>query len=131
MDMVYANLIPALWLIWLVYWFVAGRDVKTTQRHESFASRASHIVPLIIGTWLLWTTRLPRGFLGGKLLRRNLFQEVEFVALTHFDSLESVRAAAGEEYGYVIIPETGRKLLSRFDQRVAIYEVVVINEVSG
>ncbi|HYK35563.1 antibiotic biosynthesis monooxygenase [Alloacidobacterium sp.] len=66
-----------------------------------------------------------RGFLGGKLLRRELFQEVEFVALTHFASLESVRAAAGEEYGYIIIPEAGRKLLSRFDQRVAVYEVVV------
>jgi heme-degrading monooxygenase HmoA len=66
-----------------------------------------------------------RGFLGGKLLRRNLFQEVEFVALTHFDSLESVRAAAGDEYSYIVIPETGRKLLSRFDQRVAIYEVVI------
>jgi heme-degrading monooxygenase HmoA len=66
-----------------------------------------------------------RGFLGGKLLRRNLFQEVEFIALTHFDSLESVRATAGDEYGYIIIPESGRKLLTRFDQRVAIYEVVV------
>lgn len=66
-----------------------------------------------------------RGFLGGKLLRRDLFQEVEFVAITHFDSLESVRGAAGEEFGYIIIPEAGRKLLSRFDQRVAIYEVVV------
>jgi hypothetical protein len=69
--------------------------------------------------------RSVRGFLGGNLLRRNLFQEVEFVALTHFDSLESVRAAAGEEFGYIIIPEVGRKLLSRFDQRVAIYEMVV------
>lgn len=66
-----------------------------------------------------------RGFMGGKLLRRDLFQEVEFVAITHFDSLESVRAAAGEEFGYILIPEAGRKLLSRFDQRVAIYEVVV------
>ncbi len=66
-----------------------------------------------------------RGFLGGKRLRRDLFQEVEFVTLTHFDSLESVRSAAGDEYGYVIIPEDGRKLLTRFDQRVAIYEVAV------
>jgi heme-degrading monooxygenase HmoA len=65
-----------------------------------------------------------RGFLGGKLLRRNLFQEVEFVSLTHFDSLESVRAAAGEEYGNPLLLEEGRKLLSEFDQRVAIYEVV-------
>ncbi|HVW76964.1 MAG TPA: hypothetical protein VHB45_05075 [Alloacidobacterium sp.] len=66
-----------------------------------------------------------RGFLGGRLLRRNLFQEVEFVALTYFDSLESIRAAAGEELNYTLIPEAGRKLLSRFDQRVAIYEVVI------
>ena len=65
-----------------------------------------------------------RGFLRGELLRRDLFQEVEFVALTHFDSLDSVRVAAGDEFGYIIIPEAGRKLLSRFDQRVAIYEVV-------
>lgn len=72
-----------------------------------------------------------RGFLGGKLLRRNLFQEVEFVAVTHFDSLESVRAAAGEEFGYIIIPDAGRKLLSRYDQRVAIYEVVVLEEASS
>ena len=72
-----------------------------------------------------------RGFLGSKLLRRNLFQEVEFVAISHFDSLESVRAAAGDEFGYVIIPESGRKLLSRYDQRVAIYEVVVAEERAG
>jgi heme-degrading monooxygenase HmoA len=65
-----------------------------------------------------------RGFLRGELLRRNLYQEVEFVAITHFDSLDSIRAAAGEEFSYIIIPEAGRKLLSRFDQRVAIYEVV-------
>lgn len=71
-----------------------------------------------------------RGFINGKLLRRELFQEVEFVAISHFDSLDSVRAAAGEEFGYIIIPEAGRKLLSRFDQRVAIYEVVV-EETSG
>jgi antibiotic biosynthesis monooxygenase (ABM) superfamily enzyme len=69
--------------------------------------------------------RAVRGFRGGKLLRRDLFQEVEFVAVTHFDSLESMRAAAGEEFGYALIPEAGRKLLSRFDQRVAVYEVVI------
>jgi hypothetical protein len=65
-----------------------------------------------------------RGFIAGRLLRRNLFQEVEFIALSHFDSLESVRAAAGDEFGFTMVPEAGRKLLSRFDQRVAIYEVV-------
>jgi protein-S-isoprenylcysteine O-methyltransferase Ste14 len=67
MDPLYAQLIPALWLIWLIYWFIAGRNVKPTQRHESVGSRAAHIVPLILGAWLLWAPRLPRGFLGGKM----------------------------------------------------------------
>jgi protein-S-isoprenylcysteine O-methyltransferase Ste14 len=67
MDMVYANLIPAIWLIWLAYWLIAGRNVKATQRHESVASRAAHIVPLIIGVTLLWSNRLPGDTLLGKI----------------------------------------------------------------
>ena len=63
----YATLIPALWLIWLSYWFIAGRNVKPTQRHESLGSRAAHILPLMFGAWLLWTPRLPRGFLGSTI----------------------------------------------------------------
>jgi len=70
-----------------------------------------------------------RGFLGGKLLRRALFQEVEFIGLTHFDSLDSMRIAAGAEFGYTLVAEAGLKLLSRFDQRTAIYEVVVEEKV--
>jgi len=72
MDTVYANLIPALWLIWLAYWFIAGRNVKATQRHESAASRAGHIVPLVIGALMLWLPRLPGGFLGGKIVPPSL-----------------------------------------------------------
>jgi len=66
-DPIYANLISALWLIWLAYWFIASRDVKATQRHESLASRAGHIVPLIAGAMLLWRPTLPGGFLCGKI----------------------------------------------------------------
>ena len=63
MDPLYTNLIPALWLLWLAYWFVAGRNVKATQRHESLTSRAAHIVPLIVGVILLWSEELRLGFL--------------------------------------------------------------------
>ena len=68
MEPLYTNLITALWLLWLIYWFIAGRNVKATQRHESPASRAAHIVPLIIGAMLLWRPTLPGGFLCGKIL---------------------------------------------------------------
>jgi len=67
MDGLHANLIPLLWLLWLAYWFIAGRNVKATQRHESLASRASHIVPLIIGVILLWSEKLRAGFLSNKI----------------------------------------------------------------
>lgn len=68
MDPAYANIIPALWLAWLLYWFIAGRDVKATTRRESPASRASHIVPLIVGALLLWMPQLPGNFLGAKIV---------------------------------------------------------------
>jgi protein-S-isoprenylcysteine O-methyltransferase Ste14 len=68
MDTPYANLIPALWLVWLMYWFIAGRNVKATERHESAASRAGHIVPLVFAALLLSLPTLPRGFLCGKIL---------------------------------------------------------------
>ena len=72
MDPLYANLIPALWLLWLAYWFIAGRNVKATQRHESLASRAAHIVPLIVGAILLWSRRLPGGLLSAQIVPPSL-----------------------------------------------------------
>ena len=72
MEPIYANLITALWTLWLLYWLIAGRDVKATQRHESPGSRARHIVPLIIGALLLWRPTLPGGFLCGKILPPSL-----------------------------------------------------------
>jgi len=71
-NTVYATLIPALWLIWLVYWFIAGRNVKPTQRHESPGSRAAHIVPVMLGAWLLWSPRLPGGLLASAIFTPTL-----------------------------------------------------------
>jgi protein-S-isoprenylcysteine O-methyltransferase Ste14 len=68
MTAVYYNLIPALWVIWLVYWFVAARDVKTTKQVESPWSRAGHAVPLAVAAWLLWPSRLPGNFLCQEIL---------------------------------------------------------------
>lgn len=58
------NVIALLWLAWLVYWFIAGRNVKAAQQIESPGSRAAHIVPLMIACLLLWPPRLPGDFLG-------------------------------------------------------------------
>lgn len=59
MDAFYRSLIPALWLIWCLYWFVAARDAKATARAESAASRLSHVLPLVFAGWLIGARRVP------------------------------------------------------------------------
>ena len=63
------------------------------------------------------------GYRGIQLFRRNLGDEVEFVTVMWFDSLEGVRTFAGEDYEVAVVPPKARKLLSRFDARSQHYEV--------
>jgi len=58
-DDFYRWAIPALWVLWALYWFVAARDVKATRRSESTASRWAHIGPLLIAALLFALPHLP------------------------------------------------------------------------
>ena len=64
------------------------------------------------------------GYRGLHLLRREAGAEVEFVTIMWFDSLDGVRAFAGEDYEVAVVPLAARRLLSRFEPRSAHYEVV-------
>jgi len=68
--------------------------------------------------------RVP-GYLGADLLRRDDGQEIAFVTITRFESLESVRAFAGEDYEQAVVEPEARALLSRFDDRSEHYEIVI------
>ena len=63
------------------------------------------------------------GYRGIHLFRRNLGEEVEFVTVMWFDSIDAVRAFAGEDYEVAVVPPKARALLSRFDARSQHYEV--------
>lgn len=63
------------------------------------------------------------GYRGIQLFRRNLDDEVEFVTIMWFDSIEAIRAFAGQDYEVAVVPPKARKLLARFDQRSQHYEV--------
>jgi len=63
------------------------------------------------------------GYRGIQLFRRALGDEVEFVTVMWFDSIEAVRAFAGEDYEVAVVPPKARALLSRFDARSQHYEV--------
>jgi len=63
------------------------------------------------------------GYRGIHLLRRDVGDEVEFVTVMRFDSLEAVRAFAGEDYEVAVVPAKARALLAHFDARSQHYEV--------
>ena len=63
------------------------------------------------------------GYRGIRLLRRSAPPgEVEFVTLMWFDSLEAVKAFAGEDYEIAVVPPRARELLARFDPRSQHYD---------
>ncbi|MFX1252194.1 MAG: antibiotic biosynthesis monooxygenase family protein [Promethearchaeota archaeon] len=63
------------------------------------------------------------GYRGIHLLRRNHDNEVEFITIMWFDSIDDIRAFAGEDYEKAVVPQKARALLSRFDDRSQHYEV--------
>lgn len=63
------------------------------------------------------------GFREIQVLRRELGNEVEFVTVMWFDSLEAVRAFAGEDYEAAVVPAKAREVLLRFDDRSQHYDV--------
>jgi antibiotic biosynthesis monooxygenase (ABM) superfamily enzyme len=62
------------------------------------------------------------GFRGAHVLRRAEGAEVGFVTLTRFDSVDAIRAFAGEEYETPVLEPTARALLSRHDLKAQHYE---------
>ena len=69
-----------------------------------------------------------KGYQGSYLLRRDLGAEIEFITVLFFDSIESIRAAAGHsDYETAIIPEERRKHLSRYDAKASHFQVASIH----
>ena len=79
---------------------------------------------------LLRTEVLPgihriHGYRGAYLLRRDTEGEVEFATVTFWESMDAVRAFAGEDYERAVVPPAARELLARFDERSRHYETLV------
>ena len=67
--------------------------------------------------------RLP-GFQGLYLLRRRGPEEIEFLVLTLWESMDAVRAFAGDEPELAVVEPEARAALVRFDSTVSHYEVL-------
>lgn len=65
------------------------------------------------------------GYKSIQLLRheREEEDEVEFVTIMLFDSLEAVKQFAGEDYTHSYVPAEAREVLKRFDDHAKHYEI--------
>lgn len=63
------------------------------------------------------------GFRGIQLLRQTLETEEEFITLMWFETIESIKQFAGENYTKAVVPDKARKLLNRFDENSQHYEI--------
>jgi hypothetical protein len=63
------------------------------------------------------------GYCGGYVLRSDSAGEVEFVVVNLFESIESVRAFAGDDYPMPVFEPEARSLLSRIEPIARHYDV--------
>jgi heme-degrading monooxygenase HmoA len=64
-----------------------------------------------------------KGYKGIQLLRRQHNNEIEFVTIMWFDTLDSVKEFAGSDFENAVVPQKAQKVLSRFDKQSQHYEV--------
>jgi hypothetical protein len=97
------------------YW----RGWTTPENADAYRRVVSEtVLPSIAGRGL-------DGYHGAYLLRRELGDEVEFATVMLFDSLDDVRAFAGEDYETAYVPPAAREVLARFDERSAHFEALL------
>jgi antibiotic biosynthesis monooxygenase (ABM) superfamily enzyme len=68
------------------------------------------------------------GYHGAYLLRRELDDEIEFATVMIFDSLDHVRAFAGEDYETAYVPPAARAVLAHFNEKSAHYTTLLTRE---
>lgn len=72
-----------------------------------------------------------KGYKGSYLLRRDERNEVEFITIMLWDSIDAIRAFAGRDYETSVVPEERRKYLSHHDSKSAHYEIVSTHKSSA
>lgn len=64
------------------------------------------------------------GFQDAKILRRDLPQGVEFLVVTFWESLDSIRAFAGNDIESAVVPPKARDMMIEYDRKSRHFEVV-------
>lgn len=77
---------------------------------------------LLKGKILPMLNNIP-GYKGGYVLRRNVTDEVEFIVINLFDSIEAVQVFAGPDYCVATFEPEARRLLAKVEPLAHHYEI--------
>ncbi|HEX4971472.1 MAG TPA: antibiotic biosynthesis monooxygenase [Steroidobacteraceae bacterium] len=64
------------------------------------------------------------GFLDAKVLRRDLSEGAEFLVVTIWESIDSIRAFAGNDVESAVVPPKARDMMIEYDRKARHYDVV-------
>jgi heme-degrading monooxygenase HmoA len=64
------------------------------------------------------------GFIDARILKRDANGGVEFVVVTHWESLHAIRQFAGESIERAVVPRAVEDMMVDFDRLVRHYEVI-------
>ena len=65
-----------------------------------------------------------KGYRSISVLKRTSNDEIEFITIMRFDSLECVKNFMGEAYEQAYVPEKAREVLTRHDENSRHYEII-------
>ena len=71
------QLVALAWILWAAYWFIAGLKVNATRSSEGLLLRATHLVPLAIGFFLIFDAAHP--YIYGRLYHSQPIRVAGFV----------------------------------------------------
>lgn len=71
-----------------------------------------------------------KGYRGSYVLRRDAGDEVEFMTVLLWDSIDAIRAVAGPDYETAVVPEQRRKVLSHYEPKAVHFEVASVHGIA-
>jgi heme-degrading monooxygenase HmoA len=71
------------------------------------------------------------GYVGASLLRREIDDGVEFLAMTLWHSLDSIQAFTGPDPEKAVVDREAEAVLTRFDPTAANYELAYTDDPAG
>ena len=64
------------------------------------------------------------GFIAATILKRNVRQGVEFLIVTHWESMGAIEQFAGLDAEVAVVPRRVQEMMIEYDRRVRHYEVL-------